>query len=513
MKKVTNVFWISLFICIVFVIWGAWAPQNLNFVSTGIQSFLTDKFGWLYILSVSLFLIYSIYLMISPYGKMKLGKQDDKPEYSRITWFAMLFSAGMGIGIIFWGAAEPLAHFASPPQADPETQEAATKALRYAVFHWGFHTWGIYTIIALSIAYFTFKRRVPGVISATFQPLLGDKVNGVIGKTIDIIAVFATIFGVATSLGLGASQIGGGLAFISDIENTMTTKFIIIIVVTVLFIMSAWSGISRGIKYLSNANIILAIALLLLTLIIGPTGYLIETLFSTSLSYLKHLPTDSFRMAPNDPEFKQWVQDWTVFYWAWFIAWSPFVGTFIARISKGRTIREFIFGVLFVPTVFCMIWFSVFGGGSLFQELEGINSGLTDLATEEAMFGMFSSFPFGTVATIVALFLIGTFFITSADSATFVLGMQSTNGNLNPPNAVKLSWGVIQAATASVLLASGGLGALQTASIVSAFPFIFILLIMIVSLSKALREDYKKENYRHKESSPISEPEKMKRDA
>ncbi|ETB72872.1 choline transporter [Bacillus sp. CPSM8] len=494
MKKVTSVFWISLFISVIFVIWGAWAPQNLALISSNIQSFLTDKFGWLYILSVSVFLIYSIYLIFSPYGRMKLGKPDDKPEYNRLTWFAMLFSAGMGIGIIFWGAAEPLVHFSAPPRAEPETVEAATKALRYSVFHWGLHTWGIYTIIALAIAYFKFRREVPGVISSTLQPLLGNKVNGVIGQLIDIIAVFATIFGVATSLGMGASQIGGGLAFITDIENTMTTKFIIIIIVTVLFMISAWTGISRGIKYLSNINIFLAVVLLLLTIIIGPTGYILEKLSSTTFSYLKHLPEDSFAVAPFDPEYKQWIKDWTVFYWAWFIAWSPFVGTFIARVSKGRTIREFVIGVLFIPTLFCILWFAVFGGGSLFQELEGINTGLTELANEEALFGMFSSLPFGTAASVLAVFVISTFFITSADSATFVLGMQSTNGSLNPPNMLKLVWGVIQAATASVLLASGGLGALQTASIVSAFPFIFILLMMIVSLNKAMKEDFHERN-------------------
>ncbi|MYL72498.1 BCCT family transporter [Halobacillus litoralis] len=495
MKKVTSVFWISLSISIVFVVWGAWAPKNLNTVSSGIQSFLTDKFGWLYIFAVSIFLIYSIYLIFSPYRKIKLGKNGDKPEYNRITWFAMLFSAGMGIGIIFWGAAEPLVHFASPPHADPESQEAAVNALRYSVFHWGLQTWGIYTIIALAIAYFKFKREIPGVISATFQPILGNKANGAIGKLIDIIAVFATIFGVATSLGLGASQIAGGLAFISDIENTMTTKFIIILIVTVLFMVSAWSGISRGIKYLSNTNIILAVILLLLTIIIGPTGFIFDQFFSATFSYLKHLPEDSFEVAPYDSDYNQWIQDWTVFYWAWFIAWSPFVGTFIARVSKGRTIREFVMGVLFVPTIFCIVWFAVFGGASLHQELEGINTGLTELAKEEAMFGMFSSLPFGTVATVLAVLLISTFFITSADSATFVLGMQTTNGSLNPPNTVKLTWGVIQAATASVLLASGGLGALQTASIVSAFPFMFILLIMIFSLNKALKEDLQAQKY------------------
>ncbi|UOQ50457.1 BCCT family transporter [Gracilibacillus caseinilyticus] len=493
MNKVSNVFWISLFISIVFVAWGALAPENLDNVFSSIQTFLTDKFNWLYIFSVTIFLVYSIYLMFSKYGKMKLGKPDEKPEYSRISWFAMLFSAGMGIGIIFWGAAEPLVHFATPPEADPETKEAATKALRYSVYHWGLQTWAIYTVIALAIAYFKFRREVPGVISGTLQPLLGDRVNGAIGKVIDIIAVFATIFGVATSLGLGASQINGGLAFISDIENSMSTKFIIIGIVTVLFLISAWSGINRGIKYLSNLNIILAVALLLFILIVGPTVFILKNLGSTFLSYVTHLPTDSIRVSPEDPEFAQWVKDWTVFYWAWFIAWSPFVGAFIARVSRGRSIREFIFGVLFVPTLFCILWFAVFGGGSLFQELQGINTGLSDLAKEEAMFGMFSSLPFGTVATILAVLLISTFFITSADSATFVLGMQTTNGSLNPPNVVKMTWGVILAATASVLLASGGLGALQTASIASAFPFIFILLTMIVSLTKALREDYREE--------------------
>ncbi|WP_182201336.1 glycine betaine uptake BCCT transporter [Paraliobacillus salinarum] len=490
MTQIGKVFWISLIISGVFVLWGVVAPENLETITSNIQSFLTSQFGWFYILSVAIFLLFSIYLMFSRYGSIRLGKDGDRPEYNTITWFAMLFSAGMGIGIIFWGAAEPLAHFAAPPNAEPESIEAAKFALRSSVFHWGLQTWSIYTVIALSVAYFKFRRGAPGLISSTFQPLIGDRTNGWIGNLIDIIAVFATIFGVATSLGLGASQISGGLSYISDIKNNFTTQLIIIVIVTILFMLSAWTGLSKGIKYLSNTNIVLAILLLVLTIILGPTTFIFNTLVSTIGDYLSALPSLTFNTAPFDENTNGWVQDWTVFYWAWFIAWSPFVGTFIARVSKGRTIREFIFGVLFIPTIFCALWFVVFGGSSLFQELNGINTGLTELAKEETLFGLFEGFPYGSILTIVSILLISTFFITSADSATFVLGMQTTNGSLNPPNKIKMIWGVIQAATAAVLLTSGGLEALQTASIVSAFPFAFILLIMIVSLVKALREDY-----------------------
>lgn len=493
MNKVGKVFWISLILCAIFVLWGVIAPENMDYITTEAQSFLTSKFGWFYILSVAVFLIFSIYLIFSRYGSLRLGKEGDKPEFKRITWFAMLFSAGMGIGLVFWGTAEPLAHFAAPPEANPESIEAAKNALRYSVFHWGLQTWGVYTVIGLAIAYFKFRRGAPGLISSTFQPLIGDRTNGWIGKLIDIIAVFATIFGVATSLGLGASQIAGGLSFITDIKNNFSTQFIIIIIVTILFMASAWSGIGKGIKWLSNANIVLAILLLLLTLFLGPTQFILNTFISTMGSYAESLPSLSFQTGSFDKDFNGWVQSWTIFYWAWFIAWSPFVGTFIARVSKGRTIREFVIGVLFIPSIFCAFWFVVFGGTGLFQEINGINTGLTDLAQEQSLFGVFEGLPMSTLLSVVALFLIGTFFITSADSATFVLGMQTSGGSLNPSNKIKLTWGIIQAAIASVLLATGGLNALQTASIVAAFPFAFILLFMVWSIMKAMNEDWKKE--------------------
>ncbi|KGX88253.1 glycine betaine uptake BCCT transporter [Pontibacillus litoralis] len=489
MKKVSSVFWISIAISAIFVLWGVISPENLKSSTGNIQGYLTEKFGWFYLGTVAIFVIFSIYLIVSPYGKLRLGQPGEKPEYSTLTWFAMLFSAGMGIGLVFWGSAEPISHFATPPTGDPESAQAAKDALRYSFFHWGIHVWAIYTVIALSIAYFKFRRQAPGVISATFQPLLGDRVNGPFGKTIDTIAVFATVFGVATSLGLGAAQIAGGLSYISDIENTFMTQLVIILIVTVLFMLSAWSGIGKGIKYLSNANIILAVALMVLTLFLGPTTFIMNMFSSTIGSYIQNLPMMSFQMAPMSTEHNEWIQNWTVFYWAWFIAWSPFVGTFIARVSKGRTIREFVLGVLLLPTMFSAFWFAIFGGTSLKQELDGTNPGLTELQPEQVLFGTLEGLPFGLIITVVAILLISTFFITSADSATFVLGMQTTNGSLNPPTVVKLTWGVIQASIAAVLLSSGGLDALQTASILSAFPFAFILLAMIWSLLKALKED------------------------
>lgn len=494
MKKITSVFIASFILTILFILWGAIAPKNLESVSGAAQDFLQTNFGWFYLISASVILLFVIYLAFSKYGNIKLGKDDDEPEYSRISWFAMLFSAGMGIGLVFWGVAEPVSHYFVPPFGDPETGEAAEAALQFSFFHWGFHPWGIYALIALALAYFKFRKDAPGTISATFYPILGDRINGPIGKTIDTIAVFATVFGVATSLGLGAIQINGGLSFLNgNIPNSFSTQIIIIVIVTILFMGSAISGIGRGIKYLSNANIAVAVLLMFFFLFMGPTTFLLDLFTSTIGKYIQTLPQISFRLTPFSEEGDEWIQGWTIFYWAWWIAWSPFVGTFIARVSKGRTIREFIIGVLAVPTIFSALWFSIFGGtGIHFERFK--NAGIWDAMeqgdyTEIALFQTLGELPLGTIATVLSIVLISTFFITSADSATFVLGMQTTNGLLNPPLSVKIVWGLIQASAAAVLLWSGGLDALQTASIVAAFPFVFILLLIMVSLQKGLSED------------------------
>lgn len=465
MKKLTSVFIFSFSLSVIFILWGAFAPNNLEFISSNIQSYLQEHFGWFYLISTSTILLFTIYLAFSKYGNIKLGKDDDEPEYSMFSWLSMLFSAGMGIGLVFWGIAEPVSHYYIPPLGKPESIEAAENALRFSFFHWGLHPWGIYALIALALAYFKFRKNAPGTISAIFYPLLGERINGPIGNLIDVLAVFATVFGVATSLGLGAIQINGGITYLnSSIPNGFITQIIIIIGVTILFMLSAISGIGRGIKWLSNSNIFIAILLMFFFLIFGPTTFLLN-LFTTTLgSYIEYLPKMSFRLAPFNEVAGTWIKDWTIFYWGWWIAWSPFVGTFIARVSKGRTIREMIIGVLAVPTIFCALWFSIFGGTGVYLDMF-TNAGIWEAMeqgsyTEIALFSTLGHLPLSTITTMFAIVLISVFFITSADSATFVLGMQTTNGMLNPPMRIKLTWGVIQSAAAAVLLWSGGLNAL-----------------------------------------------------
>lgn len=496
MKVSKSVFGSSVMIAVLFLIWGTWNPDHLMKVTSAIQAFLQSNFGWLYLLAASAILVFVVALVFTRFGNIKLGKDDEEPEYPFITWFAMLFSAGMGIGLVFYGVAEPLSHFASPPTGAGGTEQAAVNSLRYTLFHWGFHPWGIYTLIALALAYFKFRKDAPGLISATFYPLLGERVKGPIGKTIDVMAVFATVFGVATSLGLGAAQIAGGASFVfAPIENTKGTQLVIIAIVTVLFMISAWSGLNKGIMYLSNLNIILAVSLLVFLIIVGPTSFMANFFTTTLGGYLQQLPQMSLQITPfENTQRAQWTQAWTIFYWAWWISWAPFVGTFIARVSRGRTIREFILGVLAVPTLFSAIWFSVMGGAGLHMEMfenGGLVQALKSQGPEVALFSLLEMLPMGTIISLVAIFLISTFFITSADSATFVLGMQTTNGSLNPPNSVKLIWGIIQSGAAAILLHSGGLEGLQNAAIIAAFPFMFILLGIGVSLFISLKKEKK----------------------
>ncbi len=489
MKKITNVFWITLAIVLASVIYGVAAPDNFEITTAKIQSFITNKFGWYYLILVSAIVVFCLFLMISPIGSIRLGKPDDRPEYTRSTWFAMLFSAGMGIGLVFWGAAEPLSDFAiDPATAEPGSNAAMKEAMRFTFFHWGIHAWGIYAVVALALAYFKFRKNEPGLISATLRPIFGHKVNGPVGIIVDVISVFATVIGVATTLGFGAIQINGGLSYLFDIPKSFTVQVIIVLVVTVLFMISAWSGLSKGIKYLSNANMILAVGLLALMFILGPTILSLNLFTETLGSYIQNIIHMSLRIAPLDPEHRKWINGWTIFYWAWWISWSPFVGMFIARVSKGRTIREFLLGVLIVPSVVSFIWFAVFGTAAIDVQKAG-HIDLTKFPTEQVLFATFGQFPWATVLSFVAIALICTFFITSADSATFVLGMQTTNGSLNPPNTVKLTWGVAQSAVALILLYSGGLQALQNALIIAAFPFSIIMILMMVSLYKALDQE------------------------
>ncbi|MFD2704568.1 BCCT family transporter [Salibacterium lacus] len=481
------VFYITIGILVLAVILGAAAPHVLEGVTASAQAFISERFGWYYLIVVSLFVLVCLYIIVSPYGKIKLGKPDDKPDYNMVTWFAMLFSAGMGIGLVFWGAAEPIHHYAvNSPTTDVKTPEAIKEAMRFTFFHWGIHAWAIYAVIALCLAYFKFRRGASGTVSSSLNVLMNT--DGALGKSIDIIAVTATVTGVATTLGFGAVQINGGLSFITDLGIGFWIQFAIIAVVTVLFLISASTGLNKGIRILSNTNMVLALLLFVFILIVGPTLYMLNLFTNTLGTYIQTLPAMSFRIAPFTENAREWINDWTIFYWAWWIAWSPFVGTFIARVSKGRTLRQFTAGVLLVPPLVTFLWFSVFGGASILLESEG-TAAISELAEEEALFGVFEHYPYGIAMSILAMGLISVFFITSADSATFVLGMQTSNGTMNPAVKVKFTWGIMLSATAVILLYSGGLQALENTMIVAAFPFSIIMIMMVLSLLKALKEE------------------------
>jgi glycine betaine transporter len=490
-KKGTIVFYISVALLVLLVLVGVTMPDWLEEVTGNLQVFISESFGWYYLLIVTLLTIVCLYFLISPVGRIRLGKQDGKPEFSRPTWFAMLFSAGMGIGLVFWGSAEPISHYAvSSPTGEVGSDQAIRDAMRYTFFHWGLHAWAIYGIVALVLAYFNFRHEERGLISATLKPIFGEKVNGVTGKVIDIIAVLATVSGVATTLGFGAVQINGGLSYLFNVPVTVGVQFIIILVVTVLFMLSAWTGLKKGIKILSNINMGLAVLLFLVMFLVGPTVFILE-LFTHSIgTYIQNLPAMSFRILPADMDLRGWIDGWTIFYWAWWIAWSPFVGIFIARVSKGRSIREFVFGVLFVPSIVGFLWFSTFGGTAIMLEHEGVAT-ISSLAVEESLFAVLSHFPLGFLASILAMILIGTFFITSADSGTYVLGMMTTNGSHSPGTRIKLTWGVLLSATALVLLYTGGLQALQNTMIAAALPFSIIMALMTISFLKALYKEAK----------------------
>ncbi|MBT2733210.1 BCCT family transporter [Bacillus sp. ISL-7] len=485
------VYKISIFITLLFVLWGAFAPKNLGTVSKEAFSFTIDNFGWLYLFLTLGFLIFAFFLAFSKFGDIRLGSDDDEPEYSNLSWFAMLFSAGMGIGLVFWGVAEPISHYMDPPYGDARTPEAARLAVRYSFFHWGLHPWAIYTIISLSLAYFQYRKGFKGLISSTFYPLLKEKVNGPVGQAIDILAIIATVFGVATSLGLGALQINGGLSHLFGIPTSTSWQIIIIMIVTVLYLISATTGLDKGILLLSNGNLILAAGLLIVTFILGPTSFLLDTFTVSIGSYIQNLLQMSLRLTPFQDN--PWIGTWTLFYWAWWIAWAPFVGMFIARVSKGRTIKEFVLGVLMIPSLFSFIWFSVFGGSALHLQMfegEKITQAVQNDITS-ALFITLEGLPFGIIMSVIATLLIITFFITSADSATFVLGMLSSKGDLNPSNKIKFTWGILQSSIAIVLLWSGGLNSLQTASIITALPFGIIMAFMCISIYKALSQEVK----------------------
>ncbi|MBU9672470.1 BCCT family transporter [Planococcus sp. CP5-4] len=488
MNNATKVFYIAFALVILTVGFGVIAPELFEQGTVTIRNYINTAFGWYYLTIMAILLILVIVIIFSPYGKIRLGRDSDRPEFSTFTWVSMLFSAGMGIGLVFYGAAEPLSHFAiQPATAEIGSDEAFKEALQRTYYHWGIHIWTMYGMVALSLAFFQFRKGEPALISSTLKPLFGDRMNGPLGTLVDVLAVFATVFGVATSLGFGAAQINGGIAYLFGAPQEEWVQIVIIAVVTLLFIMSAWSGLNKGIKYLSNTNMVLAITLLALVLVLGPTILILNIYTETFGAYIQNLIGSSFESAPLSTENRSWLDSWTIFYWAWWIAWAPFVSMFIARVSKGRTIREFLIGVVLAPTIFGSFWFGTFGTTAIDMQKSGID--LTAFSTEQTLFAAFSHLPLGMIMSVLAILLVSTFFITSADSATFVLGMQSTNGSLLPSNQIKILWGIAQSLVAAILLSVGGLTAVQNTIIIAALPFSFIMILMVIALFKALNAE------------------------
>ncbi len=488
-KKDNSVYIISVSVVTLVVLFGLVFPKNFEMFANILLKGIVRNFGWFYTLAMTSFVVFAIWIAyFSKYKDMKLGPEDSKPEYSNVSWFAMLFSAGMGIGLVFYGIYEPLYHYINPIGYESMSIDAAKFAMTKSYLHWGLHPWANYSILGLGLAYMQFRKNKPGLISTLFIPLIGEeKAKGPIGKMIDILAIFATAAGMATSLGLGTYQINSGLNFIFKIPENNLVQIIIVVVITVIYTWTAVTGIDKGIKLISNLNMILVVALLGLSIIFGPTIDILNIFGESTGNYLQSLLSNTFEIGAFNKG--DWHGAWTIFYWAWWIAWAPFTGTFIARISKGRTIKEFISGVLIVPSLVSFFWFSIFGAIDFSVEKEVLLQAVKSAST--AFFTVMSSITLGNLISVIAIALLFTFFITSANSATFVLGMLSDDGNLDPPNSKKFVWGIVQSALALSLMvgSENGLGMLQTISIVAAFPFTFIMLMTMVSILKALREE------------------------
>tara|TARA_A100001015_G_scaffold248228_1_gene285489 strand:+ start:2462 stop:4240 length:1779 start_codon:yes stop_codon:yes gene_type:complete len=485
------VFWTSSIVALAFIaVTLALGSQMENIFST-IQDGVSTYTGWFFIIAVNLFLLFCIYLAFSRFGGIRIGGEKATPEFSNFAWFSMLFSAGMGIGLLFWGVGEPITHFINNPFSQGQDAEAAQTAMQITFLHYGLHAWSIYAVVGLAIAFFAFNKKLPLSIRSIFHPLLGSKIHGWMGDLIDVLAVVSTLFGLATTLGLGVQQIAAGLNHLFDIPDTTISQVILIGIITMAATVSVILGLDKGVRVLSEFNIRLAAVLLVVVVLAGPTLFIFDSFVQNTGNYAQNLVqlslwTESYRTEGA------WQNSWTVFYWAWWIAWSPFVGMFIARISKGRTVREFILGVLLVPTLLTFFWISAFGGTALFQELQ-MNSVVSEAVQENvatALFVMVESFPASFFINLLAIILVVSFFVTSSDSGSLVVDSLTSGGKLDAPVGQRIFWAQMEGLVAAVLLLGGGLTALQTASILAGLPFAVIVLIMCYSLYKGLQEEH-----------------------
>jgi glycine betaine transporter len=484
------VFSVAAGLVALFVLWGVVFTDSLASVTQSVLTWLLERFGWLFVLSAAAFVAFAAYMGFSRYGTMRLGRDQDRPEFRTSSWVAMMFSAGMGIGLMFYGVAEPISHLAAPPlgRGEPGTPETAQVAMQYTFFHWALTPWAIYGVVGLALGYFCMRKGRPNLVSEAFRPLIGDRVEGPIGKAIDIMAIWATLFGSATSLGFGAAQINSGLNFLWGVSISNTLEVLIIVVLTVLFVLSATTGVEKGIQFLSNLNMGLAILLLLFILVVGPTVFIAQTFTDALGAYLYNF----IPMSLDSGAFGggEWLNSWTIFYWAWWISWAPFVGTFLARISRGRTIREYLLGVILVPSGVSFVWFAILGGTALDLQLSG-QADLVKAAAkpEVALFTTLEQLPISTVTSLLVVILVSLFFVSGADAASVVMGTMSSRGALEPSRPVVVVWGSLTGLAAAVLLIAGGLTALQQAAIIAAAPFVLIVLGMCAGLLKEMRAE------------------------
>ncbi|MBW3084815.1 Glycine betaine/proline betaine transporter BetS [Austwickia sp. TVS 96-490-7B] len=501
-----RVFYPAVILIGVFVIIALAAPARLKAVLTQANTTVIDGLGWYYVLIVTGFVMFCLYAGLSRWGEVRLGPDDEAPAYGLTSWFAMLFAAGMGIGLVFWGVAEPLNHFASPP---PGTAAAAAgsspavkaqEAMTTTFLHWGLHAWAIYIVVALALALSVHRRGRPVSIRWALEPLLGERVRGFWGDVIDVVAIVGTLFGVATSLGFGVTQLTAGLDFLGVAAPSITLMLILVTVITAIAMISVVSGLDVGIKWLSNGNLILAVVLMVLVLVLGPSLFLLREFVQNLGAYIQNILGLSFRTMPFQGDSgSTWLSAWTTYYWGWWMSWSPFVGVFIARISRGRTVREFVGGVLLVPTLVTFLWFSILGGTAIYRQIVGDGALIKDgaVSTSTALFQMLSGMPGGSILAGLFLLLIVIFFVTSADSGSLVVAMLASGGDELPPVWTRVVWSALGGAIAIALLwggarageLTGGLSALQTMAILVAAPFSLVMVAMCIATSKALHRE------------------------
>jgi choline/glycine/proline betaine transport protein len=481
-------------------------PQIADQVLNIVKKFIFINLNWVYVWSVTAFVIFLVYLLFSKYGRIRLGDNDSRPEHSFFSWVAMLFSAGMGIGLMYFGVAEPLQHYSSEVFGISEYVNKAKNAQLYSFFHWGIHAWAIYGLVGLSLSYFAYRFKLPLSLRSCFYPLLKDRINGRWGNVIDVFALCSTFFGITTTLGFGVVQINSGLQILGVVPDTSFAYQVIIVVVLVgLAILSALTGVDKGIKLLSNINVTLVVCLLLFVLFLGPTVFLIGSFTEGLGNYITNFFNLTFGTHVYDQETLPWFYDWTILYWAWWISWAPYVGLFIAKISKGRTIREFIVAVLLIPTLFNFIWMTVFGNSAIWFDMNVGNGALSQLAgnPEALMFRFLEYLPFSEIASFITIFIVIIFFITSADSGIYVMNNIATQNAPKSPKWQTILWGGLLAILALLLLNAGGLKALQSMTLITALPFSIIMILFMVSLVKGLSID---QSYYDRKFSKVTTP-------